>query len=88
MHLVIFGAVTTIVGAASHANSHFAVGLWPLIAGLSLHLFELSIALARANRIENAVLLATLGVAAALGPGSRSVDAKPSRRKRTQIRNA
>ena len=97
--LAISGAVTTILGA-SHTQAFILqaiafvaallllVGLWTPIAGLLLALVELSIALAGANGIENAVLLATIGVAlAVLGPGSRSIDAKLYGRKRIQIRN-
>lgn len=98
---MISGAVTTTLGVphTSNANSHLAVncnygGTSPPgraldpFAGLLVELVELSMTLAEANGIENAVLLAALVVAlAVLGPGSRSVDPKLYQRKRIPIRN-
>ena len=92
--LIISGAVTThsraliLQSIAIAAALLLLVGLWTPIAGLLIAFVELWIALAGANGIENAILLATLGAAlAALGPGSHSVDAKLYGRKRIQIRN-
>jgi len=63
-------------------------GLWTPVAGTAIAILELWSTVSRTNGIENAVLLATLGVAlAVLGPGSYSLDAKLFGRKRIQIRN-
>jgi uncharacterized membrane protein YphA (DoxX/SURF4 family) len=63
-------------------------GLWTPIAGVAIAVLQLWTTVPRANGIENAVLLATLGAAlAVLGPGSYSVDAKLFGRKRVRIRN-
>jgi hypothetical protein len=83
--LVISGAVTTILGAP-HTQTLILQSIAIAAARLLLALVELSMALAGANGIEHAVLLATLGVAlAVLGPSSRAVGAKRSGRKRIQI---
>ena len=63
-------------------------GLWTPVAGAAIAILELWSTVSRTNGMENAVLLATLGVAlAVLGPGSYSLDAKLFGRKRIQIRN-
>ena len=63
-------------------------GLWTPVAGTAIAILELWSTVSRTNGMENAVLLATLGVAlAVLGPGSYSLDAKLFGRKRIQIRN-
>ena len=83
--LVISGAATTILGAP-HTQALTLQSSAIAAALLLPALVELSMTLAGANGIENAVLLATLGVAlAVLGPGSRSVSAKLSGRKRIYI---
>jgi putative oxidoreductase len=74
--------------AACAAALLLLVGLWTPIAGVAIAVLELWTTVSRMNGMENAVLLATLGVAlAVLGPGSYSVDAKLFGRKRILVRN-
>jgi hypothetical protein len=63
------------------------LGLWTLIAGVTLAIVELSMAFSHAYDPWLSVLLATLGVALALlGSGAWSVDARRSGWKRIEIR--
>jgi putative oxidoreductase len=64
------------------------VGLWTPIAGICIAAVEALAPFSRMSSAENAVLLATLGVAlAVLGPGAHSIDAKLYGRKRIEIRH-
>ena len=63
-------------------------GLWTPVAGICVSLFEAWAAVSRFTGMEDAVLLATLGVAlAALGPGAHSIDARLYGRKRIEIQH-
>lgn len=74
--------------AAFGASLLLLVGLWTPIAGICVSVIEAWAAVSRFTGMEDAVLLATLGVAlAALGPGAHSVDARLYGRKRIEIQH-
>lgn len=65
------------------------VGLWTPIAGATITLVELWVAVSGSNDREAAVLLAALGAALALlGPGAFSVDAKLFGRRLIEIKSS
>lgn len=97
--LTIAGAARTIIAAPSLQTVVLSVtafvasllllaGLWTPIAGICVSILEAWAAVSRFTGMEDAVLLATLGVAlAALGPGAHSIDARLYGRKRIEIQH-